>query len=130
MSKEVRCFIEGVGGKGLPGFNEMEDDWARAHRMKAANKRKMWKQHISRYLGSVPKFNRIWVDFVYVEPNKSRDPDNIAAVKKLIFDTLVDMKVIKKDGWKNVAGWRDRFKVDKNNPGVHMTIKEVGLGGK
>ena len=89
----------------------------------------MWKNHIKAELGPVPKFTAIWVDFLYVEPDQRRDPDNIAAVKKLILDCLVDIGSIQRDGWKQIAGWSDRFQVDKkpfNDVGVWLAITEMG----
>ena len=72
----------------------------------------------------LPKLKRITLHFEYIEPNKKRDPDNIAAGKKFILDALQDSSIIENDGWEQIAGWHDSFKVDKND-GVMVTINEV-----
>jgi hypothetical protein len=75
----------------------------------------------------MPKFKSMFVEFVFYEPNKGFDPDNVAAgARKIIFDAMVKCKVIKNDGWKQTShGWNDRFAIDKQNPGVYMLIKEM-----
>lgn len=67
----------------------------------------------------------IWLHFIWREPNKRRDPDNIAAGgRKFILDALVREGIIQDDGWKQIAGWYDRFEVRKKNPGVYVTIEK------
>ena len=36
------------------------------------------------------------------------------------------MKILKNDGWAEVAGFEDRFYVDKRNPRVEVEIYEEG----
>lgn len=60
---------------------------------------------------------------MWVEKNRKRDLDNIAAGgRKLILDSLVDIGVLKNDGWKNVEGWTDSFSINKDRPGVWVEI--------
>jgi len=47
--------------------------------------------------------------FIWNEPNKKRDPDNIAFAKKFIMDGLIMAGIIPNDGWQNVGGFIDRF---------------------
>lgn len=54
-----------------------------------------------------------------------RDPDNIAAAVKFIWDGLVEAGVIPNDGWKENGGWSNHFEVDKDNPRIEVVIKEV-----
>jgi len=62
--------------------------------------------------------------FTWIEPNRKRDPDNIAAGRKFIFDSLVAAGILKSDGWSCVGGWHDSFMVKKGRQkaGVGVTI--------
>lgn len=64
--------------------------------------------------------------YVWTEPDRRRDKDNIAWAKKLVQDALVKAGVLQGDGWRHIEEFTDRFKVDKQNPGVGITIEEVG----
>ena len=64
--------------------------------------------------------------FSWYEKNQRRDKDNIAFAKKFILDALQEMKILKNDGWAEVAGFEDRFYVDKHNPRVEVEIYEEG----
>lgn len=68
----------------------------------------------------------VFMEYLWVEPNKRRDKDNISSFgRKVIQDALVDTGVLKDDGWKHVAGFSDRFEVDKDNPRIEVRIREV-----
>lgn len=59
----------------------------------------------------------------WIEPNKRRDLDNIAAAKKFILDGLVMAGVIPNDGWKHVLGWEESFEIGE--PMVRIEILEA-----
>ena len=64
-------------------------------------------------------------EFEWREKDRRRDPDNVAAGgRKLILDGLTRAGIIRDDGWKHVAGWKDSFVVDKAEPGVVVRIRE------
>lgn len=67
----------------------------------------------------------VFIRFVWVEKGRTRDKDNVAFAKKIIFDALVSEGVIAGDGWRHVAGFSDRFALDKGNPRVIIEILEV-----
>ena len=68
----------------------------------------------------------VFMEYLWVEPNKRRDKDNISSFgRKVIQDALVSTGVLKDDGWKYVVGFSDRFEVDKNNPRIEVLIKEI-----
>ena len=69
---------------------------------------------------------RVELQFNWYEKNKRRDLDNVAFAKKFILDALQDLSVIENDGWKNIAGFEDKFFIDKTNPRVEVVLKEVG----
>lgn len=63
--------------------------------------------------------------FTWYCSHKRKDPDNMAFAKKFILDGLQDAKVIKNDGWNQVAGFTDSFVLDKENPRVELEIRAV-----
>lgn len=68
----------------------------------------------------------VFMEYTWYEPNRRRDMDNISSFgRKVIQDALVDAGVLKDDGWKYIAGFSDRFEVDKENPRIEVKIKEV-----
>lgn len=60
--------------------------------------------------------------FTWIERNRQRDPDNIAAGKKFILDALVEAKILPNDGWSEVLSMTDRFHVDKERSAVIVEI--------
>lgn len=66
----------------------------------------------------------VMVNIEWVEPNSKRDPDNISAAKKFIFDALQDAGVLRNDSMKEVGKIRESFAVDKASPRVRVTIQE------
>ncbi|MBU5440388.1 hypothetical protein KQI42_20555 [Tissierella sp. MSJ-40] len=73
----------------------------------------------------IPKKKRIFLDITWIAKNKRRDPDNIAAAVKFIWDGLVEAGVIPNDGWNENGGWANHFEVDKDNPRIEVVVKEV-----
>lgn len=68
----------------------------------------------------------VFMEYLWVEPNRRRDKDNISSFgRKVIQDALVDTGVLKNDGWKYVVGFSDRFEVDKENPHIEVFIREI-----
>ena len=61
--------------------------------------------------------------FVYVEPNRRRDPDNICAgARKIVFDALQEAKLLQNDGWTHVLDIRSHWLVDGDSPGVGLLV--------
>lgn len=71
-----------------------------------------------------PWFERVYLTIDYYMPNKRKDKDNIAFMKKFILDGLVDEGVIDNDGWKQISGWKERFYIDEENPRIEVFIIE------
>lgn len=68
----------------------------------------------------------VFMEYLWVEPNRRRDLDNISSFgRKVIQDALVDTGVLKDDGWKYVVGFSDKFDVDKKNPRIEVLIREA-----
>jgi len=67
----------------------------------------------------------VFLVYHFYEPNRRRDKDNISAfAHKVIQDALVHLKVIKNDGWNDIAGYIDLFDVDENNPRIEVDFKD------
>lgn len=69
--------------------------------------------------------SKVEIEYLWVESNRRRDLDNIAYAKKHIQDALVKAEILADDGWTEVVGFSDRFAVDKGNPRVEVTIREI-----
>ena len=65
---------------------------------------------ISRCMKGVKIEKPVFMEYLWVEPNRRRDLDNISSFgRKVIQDALVDTGVLKDDGWKYVVGFSDKF---------------------
>lgn len=129
-------FIKGAGmeylltipGK-LPGLN----DYIAAERTNRHKGAKMKADSgdiaavaIRRCMRGIRLEKPVSMEYTWIEPNRRRDKDNISSFgRKVIQDALVQAGVIRDDGWKYVAGFSDRFEVDKKNPRIEVRIMEV-----
>ncbi len=108
---ELIAAAKGAGGRGV-AYAKLKRQWTETVWALAKRER-------------LPYFERASFSFEWREPNRKRDPDNVAAGgRKLILDGLVLAKVLPGDGWAHVARWIDRFEV-VGFPGVLVTITEV-----
>lgn len=125
----------------LPGMNELikaaKSGRGKGNayaRIKAAWTSTVWAEAKAQRL---PKFpGRVVLAFRWLEADKRRDPDNVAAGgRKLVLDGLVAAGVLKGDGWRYVQSWMDSFDVHTSVPmargaGVAITIHDyAGLVG-
>ena len=70
----------------------------------------------------------VFIEYTFYEPNRRRDKDNISGfAHKVIQDALVQMKVLKDDGWDEIVGFSDNFGIDKKTPRIEVILKEVEL---
>lgn len=116
----------------LPGLNDYlkaERSFSKKH--SCGNDMKQKYQHyiageIRNALKRLRIEKKVLLHYLYYEPTKRRDLDNIAATAhKFTQDALVKCGVLENDGWNNVCGFTDRFFVDKENPRIEVTIQEV-----
>jgi len=81
--------------------------------------------YVSRCLHGTHIEKPVTVSFTYYEPTKTRDVDNISGfAHKVIFDALVQTKVLKDDSQRYVTGLKDDFKQDRKNPRIEVEINE------
>ena len=105
------------------GLNEMLLARGRGHYAYNAKKKKLEEEIYYLCLEQgITYVTQAWFLFEWLEPNKRRDPDNVAAGRKFVFDGLVKARRLPGDGWKHVNGWLDTFQVDRENPGVRVHI--------
>lgn len=130
LLKQFKLTIPGI----LPGLNEYIDA-ERSHKgkYKAASMKKQ-AQNVIGYMVKTQlrgvRFTRpVVIHYLWIEPSRRRDKDNIAFAKKFIQDSLVEAGVLKNDGWANIEHFTDDFAVDPKNPRVEVTIEEYE-GGK
>ncbi len=102
----------------------------RAHRMAGASMKKRNEQVVSgcikRQLNGFKVEGKALLYFRWYEPDRRRDPDNVAFAKKFILDALVKNKVIESDGWRGLSGFTDDFYVDPENPRIEIDIMQDG----
>jgi hypothetical protein len=111
----------------LPGLNDYIDA-ERGNRYAAASLKKNVEMKLRLYIRQQCKHqftNPVTITYTWHELNRRRDKSNIAFAKKFIEDALVKSGVLQGDGWRHIESFSDRFKVDKLNPGVGITIEEV-----
>ena len=85
----------------------------RANRYKAAKMKKDTEAEIIKHVSSLPTFDRVWINFTWIEKDARRDPDNVAFAKKFILDALVKCGRIPDDSQKYVAGFLDNVTIGK-----------------
>lgn len=64
--------------------------------------------------------------YVWYERNRRRDKDNVSSFgRKVIQDGLVKTGVLANDGWAQIEGFSDEFRVDAKRPRVEVEIEEA-----
>ena len=82
--------------------------------------------YIRKQLMGVKISKTVFMEYTWVEKDKRRDLDNISSFgRKVIQDALVSCGVLKNDGWDQISGFTDTFRVDKNEPHIEVLIREV-----
>lgn len=95
--------------------------WSGGNAMKQEDQRR-----ISVYLPRGIRFKKpIYIEYCFYEPNAKRDKDNISGYFHKIFqDALVQSGIIENDGWRQIDGMADYFKIDQKFPRVEVFMKE------
>lgn len=113
----------------MPGMNEIIAA-AKWHHMQYAEMKKTNTSIVAWPAKKLPKMGRVFLKITWYCKNRKKDPDNIAAAVKFIWDGLVEADVIKNDGWLENGGWSNKFEIDKENPRIEVKIKELETCGK
>ncbi len=123
----------------LPGLNELIEAakgaagrGARYAKLKRQWTETVWALALSARIHRPGPFDRpVVLTFDWIEKDRRRDPDNVAAGgRKLILDGLVTAGVLKGDGWRWIRSWHDRWRVADEvvcgkGPGVGVTITPI-----
>ncbi|WP_213997020.1 RusA family crossover junction endodeoxyribonuclease [Tepidanaerobacter syntrophicus] len=108
----------------MPGMNEIIEA-AKRHHMQYAEMKKENTRAVAWVSKRIPKKKRVFLNITWYCKNKKKDPDNIAAAVKFIWDGLVEAGVVENDGWEQNAGWANHFEIDKENPRVEIELEEI-----
>jgi len=110
----------------MPGLNEIIDE-ARTNRYKSAEQKETYTRLVAWYAkkAKIPKMVKVSLNITWYEPHKKRNPDNVQAAVKYIWDGLVNAGVLINDGWGQQGETRHIMRVDKLRPRVEIEIKEV-----
>ncbi len=115
----------------LPGLNEYIAA-ERRNRYAAAKMKRDAQTYVEScaMAQSLPKLRRpVVMVYHFYEPNKRRDHDNVSGFgHKVIQDALVELGILKDDGWDEIIGYIDSFHLDKKNPRIEVEIREVTDG--
>lgn len=114
----------------LPGLNEYIEA-ERSHRQKGAAMKRQVQRVVElcakRQLRGVRFKTPVVMRYTWHERNQRRDKDNVSSFgRKVIQDGLVKAGVLANDGWAQIEGFSDRFRVDVKRPRVEVEIEEVG----
>lgn len=67
----------------------------------------------------------VYIKYTFYEPNRKRDKDNISGfAHKVIQDALVATRTLRNDGWNDITGFSDEFKVDRQHPRIEVELIE------
>lgn len=119
--RESHFTIEGR----LPSLNEYINA-ERRNRFSGASMKKRYTEKVARAASNIPVFTSpVGISFLWIEPNKKRDLDNIYFGKKFILDGLVKAGVIANDNQSHVVSLSDSISYDKEHPRIEVTICEL-----
>lgn len=97
----------------------------RCNKYQAAKFKADLEEKIGYFLVKMPKWDKpIRIHFRWIEANKKRDFDNIAASKKFILDALVKYGKLQDDNRKCVTAFTDTFEYGTETK-VILEIEEV-----
>lgn len=110
------------------GMNEIialaKSHWSSYAEMKRANTFRAWAAIKAARIR--PVVNPVHLSFLWVCKDRRRDKDNVVAGgRKPILDSLEKAGIVRRDSWRLIAGFEDRFEVDKENPRVEVTLREI-----
>lgn len=80
----------------------------------------LWEMRGKRELVTGP----VIAHFIWYEPNRKRDKDNVAAAKKFILDAFQKGNILPNDGNRNILGFTDSF-VYGMGGGVSIELEEA-----
>lgn len=107
----------------LPGLNDFEGNKRWAYRKAKAN----WTLIISIAIkqAKLKPVKNVFIHWEWLEPDRRRDPDNFTGMgKKFCLDVLVKCGILPDDGWDEIFGWSESWRVDDGQPGLLVALEE------
>jgi Holliday junction resolvase RusA-like endonuclease len=119
----------------IPGeFTTLNDFIAAAkrNRHEAATIKRVETARVAAEAREVPPVIKYPVDLhlTWYRSNRRSDPDNVYFAIKFVLDGLQVAKVIKQDTWACIAKITHECRIDRDNPGVAISITEAVENGK
>lgn len=110
----------------LPALNEIieaaKTHWGGYRAMKEA-----YTELVRMYCLKCPRFKKpVTVTITWITKDAKKDPDNVTAGQKFVFDGLTAAKVIQNDTRQFIRQINHNFGIDRKNPRVEVIIEEVG----
>ena len=92
----------------FPGLNEMIAA-AKKHYHQYSSMKKEFTEAVAWHVKAKNprQRNEVFIELTWYEKTAKRDPDNISAAKKFVFDGLVQAGVIPDDTKKHILGWKE-----------------------
>ena len=110
----------------FPSMNKVIDN-TKQHWAKYSKKKKLYQEKVCWVIRAVKlkPMGSVNIELQWHEKNRRRDPDNIGGFgRKVIIDALVDMGIIKTDGWAGVGKITEDHQIAKlGYPGVMVTLE-------
>jgi Holliday junction resolvase RusA-like endonuclease len=109
----------------LPGLNEIIALRASKYRGSYNREKRRWDRYLAElFRANLEPMARAHIHFSIVAPNKRMDPDNmLAGACKFVLDSLVHAGILSDDGWAEVASLTFEWSVDKQSPGIQLTLR-------
>lgn len=112
----------------LPGLNEYTET-TRANRYKGAKMKQTTQELVLWCIRSQLHDKKItkpvFLLFTFYEQDRRRDHDNVSSfARKVIQDALVAAGTLQDDGWDEITGYLDRFRVDAKKPRITVEFIE------
>ena len=114
----------------LPNMNDYTEA-QRTNKYKGARMKKdaqdLVHWHILSQIRSLRIDKPVFMVYHFYEADRKRDHDNVSAfAHKVVQDALVQAKILKNDGWKDIVGYQDLFFVTANQPYIEVFFIEIG----
>ena len=109
----------------LPSLNDYVDI-CRGNRYSASKHKKEIERNIMWCLPKVEVSSPVFIRFIWHEPTKRRDKDNVAFAKKYILDALQKKKILPNDNNRWIIGFTDEFVYGDEGVVVTLIQKEEG----
>ena len=116
--------VEFVIPGSLPTMNEIIAK-SKQHPKSYSRMKKDFTALVMIHARNLPKVGKSDFVITWYCKDKRKDPDNLIAGQKFIFDGLTKVGVMTNDGWSEVGNIAHRFEVDKAKPRIEVKIYEL-----